>query len=189
MPGGCTVSCKCIPTSSSTNIKSVSSIRVRDQEERFVNTTFSSDRGSSDHVVLIGGGSSAALTAVRLAERGFRVTVLEKASIGNGSSSRSAAGIRAQFSVEETVVGMQYSKWWYAHFHEILETPPQGRQPVIRQNGYLFLYEDPEQAAPPWRPGRRKEAARLWTMAQAQVALQQLLGEPVELLTPQQVHE
>ena len=154
-----------------------------------MNTSFSSERGSSGHVVLIGGGSSAALTAVRLAERGFRVTVLEKASIGNGSSSRSAAGIRAQFSVEETVVGMQYSKWWYAHFHEILETPPHGRQPVIRQNGYLFLYEDPEQAAPPWRPGRRKEAARLWAMAQAQVALQRLLGEPVEQLTPQQVHE
>ena len=67
----------------------------------------------ADHVVLIGGGSTNALTAVRLAERGFRVTILEKAKIGNGSSSRSAAGIRAQFSVEETVVGMQYSEWWY----------------------------------------------------------------------------
>ncbi len=144
---------------------------------------------SSNHVVLIGGGSSAALTAVRLAERGFRATVLEKARIGNGSSSRSAAGIRTQFSVEETVIGMQYSKWWYTHFHEILETPPEGRQPVIRQNGYLFLYEDPARAAPPWKPGRRTEAARLWSMAQAQAAMQQRMGEPVELLTPQQVHE
>ena len=93
-------------------------------------------------------------------------------------------GIRAQFSVEETVIGMQYSKWWYTHFHEILATPLEGRQPVIRQNGYLFLYETPEQAAPPWRPGRRKEAARLWSMAQEQAAMQQRLGEPVELLTP-----
>lgn len=149
----------------------------------------SSRQKFADHVVLIGGGSSAALTAVRLAERGFRVTVLEKAKIGNGSSSRSAAGIRAQFSVEETIIGMQYSKWWYTHFHELLETPAEGRQPVIRQNGYLFLYEEPEQAAPAWKPGRRREAARAWAMAREQVAMQQRLGEPVELLTPQQVHE
>src|SRR5207247_10175361 len=93
----------------------------------------------ADHLVLIGGGSTNALTAVRLAERGFRVIVLEKAKIGNGSSSRSAAGIRAQFSVEETVIGMQYSKWWYRQFHEVLETPSERRQPVIRQNGYLCL--------------------------------------------------
>jgi sarcosine oxidase subunit beta len=144
---------------------------------------------SGDRVVLIGGGSSAALTAVRLAERGFRVSVLEKARIGNGSSSRSAAGIRTQFSVEETVIGMQYSKWWYTHFHDILQTPPEGRQPVIRQNGYLFLYEDPEQAAPPWKPARREEAGRLWSMAQAQAKMQRRLGEPVELLTPQQIRE
>jgi glycine/D-amino acid oxidase-like deaminating enzyme len=151
-----------------------------------VNSTFPS---SGENVVLIGGGSTSALTAVRLAQRGFRVTVVEKARIGNGSSSRSAAGIRAQFSVEETVVGMQYSKWWYTHFHEILNTPPEGRQPVIMQNGYLFLYEEPEHTATAWNPGRRKEAAGVWAMARAQVGLQQLLGEPVELLTPQQVQE
>jgi sarcosine oxidase, subunit beta len=146
-------------------------------------------RRSADHVVLVGGGSSSALTAIRLAERGFRVTVLEKAKIGNGSSSRSAAGIRAQFSVAETVVGMQYSKWWYKQFHEILATPSASRQPVIKQNGYLFLYEDPEKAAPAWKPTRRKEAEHVWQMAQANAAMQQQMGEPVELLTPQQVHD
>src|SRR6202043_3473717 len=116
---------------------------------------------SAEHVVIIGGGATSALIAVRLAERGFRVTVLEKAKIGNGSSSRSAAGIRAQFSVEETIVGLQYAKWWYRQFHEILETPSERRQPVLKQNGYLFLYEDPEQAAPAWKPARRREAARV----------------------------
>ena len=78
---------------------------------------------SAEHVVIIGGGATSALIAVRLAERGFRVTVLEKAQVGNGSSSRSAAGIRAQFSTEETVVGMQYSEWWYSHFHDLLHSP------------------------------------------------------------------
>jgi glycine/D-amino acid oxidase-like deaminating enzyme len=154
-----------------------------------VSNTPPSRSSFADHVVLIGGGSSGALSAVRLAERGLRVTVLEKAKIGNGSSSRSAAGIRAQFSVEETVVGMQYAKWWYTQFHELLETPSESRQPVMKQNGYLFLYEDPEKAAPVWKPARRKEAAGVWRMAQANVALQKRLGEPVELLTPRLVHD
>lgn len=146
-------------------------------------------RRFTEHVILIGGGSSAALTAIRLAERGFRVTVLEKAKIGNGSSSRSAAGIRAQFSIEETVTGIQYSKWWYTQFHELLETPPLNRQPVIQQNGYLFLYEDPAQTAPAWKPNRQREAAQLWQMAQENALMQQKIGEPVEILTPQQVHD
>src|SRR5215470_14155516 len=94
-----------------------------------MNTPSSTRHSLADHVVLIGGGSTNALTAVGLAERGFRVTILEKAKIGNGSSSRSAAGIRAQFSVEETVVGMQYSEWWYSQFHELLHTPHERRQP------------------------------------------------------------
>ncbi len=143
---------------------------------------------AAEHVVLIGGGSTNALTAVRLAERGFRVTVLEKAKIGNGSSSRSAAGIRAQFSIEETVIGMQYSEWWYTHFHQHLRTPPETSQSVIQQNGYLFLYEDPEQAAPVWKPGARGEMAQTWQVARANVAMQQQIGLPVEILKPQEIH-
>lgn len=142
---------------------------------------------SGEHVVLIGGGSTCALTAVRLAERGFRVTVLEKAAIGNGSSSRSTACIRAQFGVEETVVGMRYSEWWYSHVHEALHTPPDRAQPVIQQNGYLFLYEDPERAAPPWRPSVRREAARAWQRAREHAAMQRRHGLPVELLEPAEV--
>lgn len=144
---------------------------------------------SAEHVVIIGGGATSALIAVRLAERGFRVTVLEKAQVGNGSSSRSAAGIRAQFSTEETVVGMQYSQWWYSHFHDLLHSPIDVRQqPVMRQNGYLFLYEDPE-AIPAWQPRRRHEVAQNWQHAQTAASMQQRLGLPVEVLTPQNVEE
>jgi glycine/D-amino acid oxidase-like deaminating enzyme len=125
---------------------------------------------------------------VRLAERGFRVTALEKAALGNGSSSRSSACIRAQFGVPETVVGMAYSEWWYGHFHELLCTPAERAQPVIARNGYLFLYEDPEQAAPPWRPALRRDAAGAWTRAQANLAMQREFGLPVELLEPDAVH-
>ncbi|HEY7358273.1 MAG TPA: FAD-binding oxidoreductase [Ktedonobacterales bacterium] len=135
-------------------------------------------------VAIIGGGSTAALSAVRLAEQGFRVTVLEKARLGNGSSSRSAAGIRAQFGVEETVIGMRYSEWWYAHFHDHLHTPAEQRlHPVMRQNGYLFLYEDPAQA------DSSQTAASVWQQAQEHAAMQQRLGHPVELLTPDQIQQ
>jgi sarcosine oxidase, subunit beta len=144
---------------------------------------------SAEHVVIIGGGATSALISVRLAERGFRVTVLEKAQVGNGSSSRSAAGIRAQFSTEETVVGMQYSEWWYSHFHDLLHSPPDVRQqPVMRQNGYLFLYEAPD-AIPAWHPRRQHEVAQIWHHAQAAASMQQRLGLPAEVLTPQIVQE
>lgn len=136
-----------------------------------------------ERVVLIGAGATGALTAVRLAERGFRVTVLEKAAIGNGSSSRSNACIRAQFGVAETVTGLMYSEWAYSRFHDWLQTPPESRQPVMEQNGYLFLYEHPNAA----EPERRAETAQAWQQALARVELQQRLGLAVEVLTPAQV--
>lgn len=139
-------------------------------------------------VVVIGGGSSAALSAVRLAERGFRVIALEKARRGNGSSSRSMAGIRAQFGVEETVMGMRYSEWWYAHFHEHLHTPPERAVlPVMRQNGYLFLFEDPAYPDTAWDDTLRQELADAWQQAQINAAMQQRLGLPVQLLTPAEI--
>jgi len=143
-------------------------------------------RARKDVVAIIGGGSTGALVAVRLAERGFRVIVLEKARCGNGSSSRSAAGIRAQFGAAETVIGMRYSEWWYRHFHEHLRTPVDRRgHPVMRQNGYLFLYEDPAQAT----PDLRDERARVWRRAQEQVEMQRALGVPVEILDPPAVRQ
>lgn len=143
---------------------------------------------NSGSVAIIGGGATAALTSIRLAERGFSVTVLEKAALGNGSSSRSNAGIRAQFAVEETAVGMMYSEWWYTHCHDLLVTPDGSRQPMIRQNGYLFLYEDPDQAAPAWQPALRASASSAWDRAQRLAAMHARIGLPVEVLTPAGVH-
>lgn len=132
----------------------------------------------AERVAIIGGGVTGALSAARLAERGVDVVLLEKAAIGNGSSSRSMAGIRAQFGTRETVTGMQFSKWWYVHFHELLCTPENARQPVIKQNGYLFLFDDPsvEDAA--------ADAANRWSTAQKTADMQRGLGVDVELLTP-----
>jgi sarcosine oxidase, subunit beta len=129
-----------------------------------------------ERVAIIGGGVTGALSAARLAARGFEVILLEKAGIGNGSSSRSMAGIRAQFGVAESVVGMLFSEWWYTHFHDLLGIPPDSRQPVIRQNGYLFLYDHPD------APDPAPNARTLWTRAQAAADMQQRIGVAVEVL-------
>ncbi len=90
----------------------------------------------SRRAVVIGGGISGVLVARELLLAGWQVTLLEAAHIGAGSSSRTAAGIRQQFSTEETVRGMRYSVDFYRHFAaEVGEV-------VLQQNGYLFLYQD-----------------------------------------------
>ncbi len=87
-------------------------------------------------VVIIGAGITGSLVAWRLARAGWNVTVVEARHIGAGSSSRTAAGIRQQFSTPETVLGMRYAVDFYRRFREEVggETVP------IVQNGYLFLY-------------------------------------------------
>ena len=108
------------------------------------------------NAVIVGAGITGALTAHRLARAGWRVTVLEARHVGAGSSSRTAAGIRQQFSTPETVVGMRYSVERYLRFREEVggDTVP------IVQNGYLFLQGSEEE----------------WAFAQRRVAVQRRAG-------------
>ncbi|MEQ1506424.1 MAG: FAD-binding oxidoreductase [Myxococcota bacterium] len=87
----------------------------------------------------IGGGITGVLTARELASAGWSVTILEARHVGAGSSSRTAAGIRQQFSTPETVIGMRYAVRFYRAFRDEVED---GTSPIV-QNGYLFLYDDP----------------------------------------------
>ena len=105
-------------------------------------------RAHSRRAVIIGGGITGTLTARELALAGWEVILLEAAHIGAGSSSRTAAGIRQQFSTPETVRGMRYSVSFYRDFSEETED---GRSP-IQQNGYLFLSSD----ADAWRAARNR---------------------------------
>lgn len=139
----------------------------------------------AERVVVIGGGASGALIAVRLAERGYQVTALEKAAIGNGSSGRSSACIRAQWGIAETALGMLYSEWFYAHFHDLMQSPAADRPWMLKQNGYLFLYENPALIAD---VALRDGVASAWQIAQQQVAMQRGIGIDVSLLTPDEVH-
>jgi glycine/D-amino acid oxidase-like deaminating enzyme len=88
--------------------------------------------------VLIGGGITGVLTARELLLAGWDVELLEGAHVGAGSSSRTAAGIRQQFSTPDSVRGMRYAVSFYKEFAAETE---QGQCP-IQQNGYLFLYDN-----------------------------------------------
>jgi glycine/D-amino acid oxidase-like deaminating enzyme len=128
-------------------------------------------------VVIIGGGATGLLTSVLLAEAGCAVTVLEKKHLGNGSTSRSAACIRSQFSVRETALGLWWATRFYEQFHTRLEaSADMCRLPVICQNGYLFLYEDGS-----------AEAALRWADAQTAAMMHRTIGLPVEVLDPCEV--
>jgi len=121
----------------------------------------------SRRVVIIGAGITGALCAWRLRQAGWQVTVLEARHVGAGSSSRTAAGIRQQFSTPETVLGMRFSVDFYRRFaQEVGGT----RSPLV-QNGYLFLLAG--------------EGA--WKQAADRVAMQRGCGlSEVELLDPAQ---
>ncbi|MEZ4241111.1 MAG: FAD-binding oxidoreductase [Myxococcota bacterium] len=110
--------------------------------------------------VCIGAGITGVLTARELLLAGWEVTVLEARHVGSGSSSRTAAGIRQQFSTPETVRGMQYAVGFYRAFQAEVED---GTSPIV-QSGYLFLHA---------------EGAR-WAEAQERAAMQQGCGLPVE---------
>jgi glycine/D-amino acid oxidase-like deaminating enzyme len=125
---------------------------------------------STQRIVIIGGGITGALCAWELRRAGHTVTLLEARHIGAGSSSRTAAGIRQQFSTPETVLGMRYAVDLYRRFPELVGG---GRSPLV-QNGYLFLLE----------------GAQAWEAAVHRVQMQRVVGlAEVELLSPQQTVE
>lgn len=122
---------------------------------------------SSAQVVIIGAGVVGASVAYHLALRGCTdVLVLEKEEAEvSGSTARSAAGVRHQFSTATNILLSRYSIERLHHFTE--ET---GGHAELHQVGYLFLVNDVE----------------TWEAYKATVALQRELGIRVELLTPEE---
>jgi sarcosine oxidase subunit beta len=87
-------------------------------------------------VVVVGAGVIGASVAWHLTTRTrLKVLVLEKTAIAAGSTSRSAAAFRQQFSAVEHVKMSRYSGEAYRRFPKDL-----GVEPVFHENGYLFLY-------------------------------------------------
>jgi sarcosine oxidase subunit beta len=106
-----------------------------------------------------------ASVAYHLAARGCTdLLILEKAELEvSGSTARSAAGVRHQFSNRTNILLSRYSIERLRAFDEEI-----GGHAELHQVGYLFLVNDPE----------------TWAQYQRNVALQRELGVRVELLTP-----
>jgi sarcosine oxidase subunit beta len=120
---------------------------------------------SGAQVVIVGAGVVGASVAYHLALRGCTdVVILEKeATEISGSTARSAAGVRHQFS---SATNIRLSLHSIARLREF--DAEVGGHAELRQVGYLFLVDD--------------EAA--WAEYRRSVALQRELGVHVELLAP-----
>jgi len=115
-------------------------------------------------IVIIGAGAIGSSIAYHLGRRGARdVVVLERETIGSGSTSKAAGGIRVQFStrveIEFSLRGMAFWK----RFEEEMGVPCD-----FRQEGYLFVIT------------REEDLVRY----RKNVALQQGMGCDVRIIAP-----
>lgn len=116
-------------------------------------------------VVIIGAGVIGASVAYHLAQRGCTdVLIVEReATEVSGSTARSAAGVRHQFSNPTNVRLSRYSIERLRHFTEEV-----GGHAELHQVGYLFLVNNLD----------------TWDQFKRNVTMQRELGVEVELLTP-----
>jgi len=114
---------------------------------------------------VVGGGVMGTSAAYHLARRGCSdIVLVERETLGSGSTGRAAGGIRAQFSDELNVrVALECIR----RFERFADEP--GSEIDFKQWGYIFLLSDEADA----------RAFR------GSVALQQSLGVPSEVLTPE----
>jgi sarcosine oxidase subunit beta len=125
------------------------------------------DFPASAEIVIIGGGVIGLSVAFHLAERGMTdVVVLEKDEIGSGATRFATGGIRQQFASEPDVRLSIESVKFFEQFEERVGLPF-----LFRQMGYLFMSSD---------------AAQFATL-QESAAMQQRLGVPVEVLSPEEI--
>lgn len=118
---------------------------------------------STADVVVVGAGINGASCAWHLASRGLDVAVLEREpGAAMGSTGKSAAGVRVQFTTAANIKLSLYSLPVYRSFAERF-----GHDIGYQDIGYLLLVPE----------------AR-WAQHSASVELQRTLGAPVEVLSP-----
>jgi len=119
---------------------------------------------ASASVVVIGGGVMGLSAAYHLARAGVRdVLLLERDTLGSGSTCKAAGGVRAQFSDPVNIELGQRSLRAFERFADEL-----GQEIDLHRSGYLFLLDDPAHV----------------TAFEANVELQNSLGVPSRMITP-----
>lgn len=118
-------------------------------------------------IIIIGGGIIGASIACHLAQKGAKgIVLLEKGTLGEGSTGKCVGGIRAQFSTAINIrFALESLKTW-DNFEELT-----GVDVSFQKVGYLFLATTKEE----------------WKIFQTNVLLQQSLHIPVELLSPSEI--
>jgi sarcosine oxidase subunit beta len=117
-------------------------------------------------VVVIGAGAVGTSIAYQLARRGVRdVLVLERETVGSGTTSKAAGGIRAQFDTEAEIRFSLEGLRVLERFREEF-----GVDPGFQRIGYLFLVADPKDLRG----------------FEARIALQRRLGVDVRVVTPKE---
>jgi len=115
-------------------------------------------------IVIIGAGAIGSSIAYQLSKRGARdIVVLERETIGSGSTSKAAGGIRVQFA---TRVEIEFSLRGIAFFKRFEDE--MGVPCDFSQEGYLFILSS------------EKDVERF----KKNVALQQSMGTDVRMITP-----
>ena len=117
-------------------------------------------------IVVVGGGIVGTLIAHELAKRGEDVLVVEKRYLGSGSTFRCGTGIRQQFTDEANIRMMKRAVELRKKYAEEYEFP-------FKQAGYLFLRYTEEEVE----------------YIKKAVQLQNSLGVPTRLITPEEAKE
>lgn len=119
-------------------------------------------------VVIIGGGIIGCATAYYLAKQGMtNVVVLDKSYLASGSTGRCGAGVRQQWGLKMNVLLAAESIRAFETLNDELDT---GLDIEFKQKGYLML----------------AYSEKMVEQYKKNVALQQELGVPVNLISPQE---
>ena len=95
------------------------------------------------NVVIIGGGIMGTSIGFHLAEAGvWDIVVVERDTLGSGSSAKPLGGVRATFSDAGNIQLGQHSLEIYERFHEVFKT-----EIGLQQVGYLFLCRNDSELA------------------------------------------
>jgi sarcosine oxidase subunit beta len=118
----------------------------------------------SADIVIIGAGAIGSSIAYHLSKRGARdMVVLERETIGSGSTSKAAGGIRVQFSTRVEIEFSFRGVAFFKRFEDEMGVPCD-----FHQEGYLFVVTQESEL----------------TRYRKNVALQQSMGADVRIITP-----